>query len=69
MSILVTGSNGLVGSQCVEFFCAHGYRVVGIDNDMRSYFFGEESSTGEVGKDLSSRFGNFHFRSVDIRDI
>jgi CDP-paratose 2-epimerase len=69
MSVLVTGSNGLVGSQCVEFFCAHGHRVVGIDNDMRSYFFGEESSTDGVGKDLSSRFENFHFRSVDIRDI
>ena len=30
--IIVTGSSGLIGSECVEFYCEKGYDVVGIDN-------------------------------------
>ena len=44
---IVTGSSGLIGSQTVKFLIAKGYYVVGIDNDMRSYFFGPEASTKE----------------------
>lgn len=40
--ILITGSSGLVGSACVELFTKEGWEVLGIDNDMRSYFFGTE---------------------------
>src|SRR5262245_62518661 len=36
---IVTGSSGLIGSETVEFLCEHGFDVVGIDNDMRAYFF------------------------------
>ena len=42
---LVTGSAGLIGSEAVRFFAAKGFDVVGIDNDMRQYFFGDEAST------------------------
>jgi len=42
---LVTGSTGLIGSESVSFFIDKGFDVVGIDNDMRKYFFGKEAST------------------------
>ena len=67
MKTLVTGSNGLIGSQCVKFFSKKG-EVVGIDNDMRSYFFGEESSTKSIGEDLSNKIQNFTQYDIDIRD-
>ena len=37
---IVTGSAGLIGSQAVKFLHEKGFEVIGIDNDMRSYFFG-----------------------------
>jgi len=40
---LVTGSGGLIGSQTSDFFHQKGYHIIGSDNDMRSYFFGESS--------------------------
>lgn len=45
MRALVTGSAGLIGSEAVKFFADKGFEVIGIDNNMRSYFFGEEAST------------------------
>ena len=42
---LVTGSGGLIGSEAVRHFAGLGLDVVGIDNDMRRYFFGEDGST------------------------
>lgn len=40
MRILVTGALGLVGSSCVKLFLDKGWEVVGLDNNMRSHFFG-----------------------------
>jgi CDP-paratose 2-epimerase len=66
--VMVTGSAGLVGSESVQFFCQLGYTVVGIDNDMRSYFFGEESST-RWNRDLLVRdHANYIHYDADIRD-
>jgi len=42
--LLVTGSLGLVGSECVRFFTEKGWEVKGIDNNMRSRFFGVKES-------------------------
>ncbi len=44
-TVLITGSNGLIGSESVAFFCDRGFHAVGLDNDMRKTFFGEEAST------------------------
>ncbi len=52
MKILVTGSNGLVGSAAVDFFKKKGCDVVGIDNNMRSYFFGIEQPEPEFNLDI-----------------
>ena len=66
---IVTGSSGLIGSQSVKFLIEKGYYVVGIDNDMRAYFFGNDASTKESEKKMVEDYGiNFNPLAVDIRD-
>jgi CDP-paratose 2-epimerase len=66
--ILITGSAGLIGSEVARFFARLGHQVVGIDNNMRQYFFGEEASTLWNRKELLEQIGNYSHRDVDIRD-
>jgi CDP-paratose 2-epimerase len=42
--------------------------VVGIDNNMRQYFFGEEASTLWNRNELLEQFDNYSHRDTDIRD-
>ena len=66
---LITGSSGLIGSQAVEFFIEKGFKVVGIDNNMRAYFFGKEASTDENKKRLQEIFKDkYTHLNIDIRD-
>lgn len=65
--VLITGSGGLVGSEAVKFFSFNGYNVLGIDNDMRSYFFG--TSTKPVSKHLQETIPNYTHYTIDIRDV
>lgn len=67
-TVIITGSSGLVGSESVKFFHDKGFNVVGIDNNMRSYFFGEGASTDWVRETLLAELPNFSHHSVDIRD-
>jgi CDP-paratose 2-epimerase len=62
---LVTGSSGLIGSQSVKFFIEKGYNIIGIDNDMRSYFFGNSASTINTKKSLRTTYSE-EFLSFDI---
>lgn len=67
-TVLVTGSGGLIGSEAVNFFCKNDFEVVGIDNNLRAYFFGEEGSTkGSVEKNVQT-YKNYKHYSCDIRD-
>ena len=66
-TVIVTGSAGLIGSDSVSFFCKKKFKVVGIDNNMREYFFGEESSTKWTLNELLSSYNNFQNYNVDIR--
>jgi CDP-paratose 2-epimerase len=70
MSIaIVTGSGGLIGSESVVHLVERGYSVVGVENDMRSRFFGPEASTARMTATLQARFpGDFHSEDLDIRD-
>jgi CDP-paratose 2-epimerase len=69
MSIaLITGSAGLIGSEAVRFFSNLGMHVVGIDNDMRQFFFGAEASTNWNRKRLETEVSNYEHYDVDIRD-
>lgn len=65
---IITGSAGLIGSEAVRRFSALGFRVVGIDNDLRRYFFGDDGSTRWNLRELEQEVPNFTNRSVDIRD-
>lgn len=66
--ILITGSAGLIGSEAVKFFCERDYEVVGLDNNMRQYFFGKEASTDWNKKILQKDFKNYTHEQIDIRD-
>ncbi|MBW7876652.1 MAG: NAD-dependent epimerase/dehydratase family protein [Candidatus Cloacimonetes bacterium] len=66
--VLITGSCGLIGSEAVQFFIGKGYLVVGIDNDMRSRFFGKEASTEANRKRLQNEFSSYVHCNEDIRD-
>ncbi|MEM7200885.1 MAG: NAD-dependent epimerase/dehydratase family protein [Planctomycetota bacterium] len=66
--VLVTGSAGLVGSESAQFFAERGDRVIGIDNDMRAYFFDREASTTWRRDQLVSNYRNYAHHDVDIRD-
>ena len=65
---LVTGSGGLIGSESVRYFAEQGFDVVGLDNDMRAYFFGAEASTGHVHEELARDLDAFTPVDLDIRD-
>ncbi|SVC70509.1 uncharacterized protein METZ01_LOCUS323363, partial [marine metagenome] len=41
---IVTGSMGLVGTESVHFLTASGLKVIGVDNNMRREFFGDDAS-------------------------
>ena len=67
--VLITGSNGLVGSESVQFFSKKGFDVVGIDNNLRQFFFGKNSSTLWVKKELiKNNRKNFKPLNIDIRN-
>jgi CDP-paratose 2-epimerase len=66
--VLITGSAGLIGSEAVRFFCASGYTVIGIDNDMRARFFGQEASTDWNRRALEEEFPEYRHVTIDIRD-
>lgn len=65
---LITGSSGLIGSESVSFFIEKGYTVVGIDNNMREYFFGKNASTEWNRDALKKRYKSYIHKNVDIRD-
>lgn len=67
--IIVTGSAGLIGSESVRFFANKGFTIVGIDNDMRAYFFGDSASTQWNRNILEEKYGDQYIhQSLDIRD-
>jgi CDP-paratose 2-epimerase len=66
--ILVTGSSGLIGSEVVCFFAAAGWRVHGIDNNMRASFFGSTGDTRWNQRRLLQEWPNFTHHELDVRD-
>jgi CDP-paratose 2-epimerase len=65
---LVTGSSGLIGSECVTFLDARGWRVHGVDNNMRRDFFGEHGDTTWNLERLRRETRRFEHHDLDIRD-
>ena len=65
---IITGSAGLIGSEAVRFFAARGLDVVGMDNDMRRVFFGDEASTAWNRRRLEAEVRGYVHCDIDIRD-
>ncbi len=66
--VLITGSSGLVGSESVNFFSKKGFDVIGIDNNLRKFFFGAEGSTLWVKNSLLKKNKSFKSYNIDIRN-
>ena len=66
-TVIITGSSGLIGSEAVRFCAGKGMRVIGVDNDMRKEFFGDEASTEWNRKQLEEETKNFYHYALDIR--
>jgi len=67
-TVIITGSAGLIGSETARRFGRDGACVVGIDNDMRSQFFGAEASTKKIRDDLIANVCGYEHHDLDIRD-
>ena len=66
---VITGAGGLIGSESASYFAQQGFDVIGLDNDMRAYFFGPEASTAPTLRRLSAELGStFRPLELDIRD-
>ena len=56
MRALITGSGGLIGSECARLLAREGWEVIGVDNDMRRQFFGEQGTTLPVVQELENAY-------------
>ena len=65
---LITGAAGLVGSESARYFALKNFAIVGIDNDMRQYFFGENASTDWNRRRLEEDIPGYTHYETDIRD-
>jgi CDP-paratose 2-epimerase len=66
---VVTGSAGLIGSETVAFLHEQGLDVVGIDNHMRSFFFGDDGAVESNTRAQTTALPHFRHCDVDIRDV
>ncbi len=66
--LLVTGAAGLIGSEVVASFVADGWRVLGVDNNMRADFFGPRGDTTWNTRRMVERYEHYECVDADIRD-
>lgn len=66
--LIVTGAAGLIGSEVVSYFSLQGWKVVGVDNNMRADFFGEGGDTRWNAKRLVEQFKHYTHHNIDIRN-
>lgn len=66
---IITGSAGLIGSEAVDFFSSKFDRIVGIDNNMRARFFGEDASVEWNRQRLEKVIPNYEHHTIDIRNF
>ena len=65
---VITGSAGLIGSEAARWFAGRGLDVIGIDNDLRAYFFGADGTTLPVREQLERELTGYRHVDLDIRD-
>lgn len=67
-AVLITGSSGLIGSEAVAHFDIQGWKVHGVDNNMRRDFFGQDGDTTWNLERLQRITKHFTHHHLDIRD-
>lgn len=67
IKVLISGCGGLIGSEAAAYYLEKGATVIGIDNNLRKYFFGDAGDTSGNIKHLA-RDKNFKNRVIDIRN-
>lgn len=67
-TIIVTGSAGLIGSEAARHYDARGWRVIGVDNNLRRAFFGADGDTTWQRRSLEEACSNYLHADLDIRD-
>ena len=65
---LITGSCGLVGSESSIFFSQKGFKVIGIDNNSRRFFFGKDGDINWVKRKLKKTLKNYDHFNIDIKN-
>lgn len=68
MRVLVTGSAGLIGSEAAQFFDRMGFKVDGVDNNMRGDFFGPNGDVTWNRQRLEASCSNYTHHDLDLRD-
>lgn len=66
--LLVTGANGLIGSEMVSHFSDAGFEVHGVDNNMRAVFFGPDGDTRWNQSRLLQQIRGYAHHEIDVRD-
>ena len=66
---LITGSCGLVGSESSIFFSKKKFKILGIDNNTRKFFFGKDGDITWVKKNLKKNIQNYKHLNLDIRNF
>ncbi len=66
---LITGSCGLVGSESAIFFSKKGFKIIGIDNNARKFFFGKDGDISWVRSKLKLNLKNYSHLNTDIRNF
>ena len=65
---IVTGSSGLIGSESAKFFSSKNFKIIGIDNNLRKFFFGKNGDTSWVKKKMIRELKNYSHFNYDITD-
>lgn len=66
-TVLITGSAGLVGSECCKLFSDLGWKVISVDNYTRERLFGSEGNTKDTMNNILAKYDIEH-HEIDIRD-
>ena len=67
--VLITGSAGLIGSEAVEFFAKKKFKIIGIDNNYRKFFFGNSGSVGKRNQQLKKQYKNYKHFNLNLNDF
>jgi CDP-paratose 2-epimerase len=68
LKLVVSGSSGLIGGEVVSYFAEQGYKVYGLDNNMRANYFGPAGDTRWNQYRLEALYPNFRHHELDVRD-